>query len=68
MILPELCFIPVGSTVAVQHVDGGPWTHDTTVGKGDLNHNSKSYTIHITKTGQPDHQEQQTHEASIDQS
>ena len=37
--------IPIGSTVAVQHEDGGPWTHGTVESKGSHNHNDRSYTI-----------------------
>ena len=44
--------IPIGSTVAVHQVDGGPLTHGTVVGKGDLNHNNRCCTIYVTKTGQ----------------
>ena len=39
----------LGSTVAVQHEDGGLWTHGTVVGRGDHSHNM----IHIINTGQP---------------
>ena len=41
----------VGSTVAVQQEKGGLWTHGTVVGRGDHNHNNRSYTIRVTKTG-----------------
>ena len=44
--------IPIGSTVVVQHEDGGPWIHGTIEGKGDHSHNDRSYTIQVTKTGQ----------------
>ena len=43
--------IPIGSTVAVQQEDGGPWTHGTVVGTGDHNHHEKSYTIQLTSYG-----------------
>ena len=43
--------IPIGSTVAVQWEDGGPWTHGTIVGKGDHNHHNRSYKIQVTTTG-----------------
>ena len=43
--------IPIGSTVAVQQEDSGPWTHGMIVGKGDHNHHNQSYTIQITTTG-----------------
>ena len=38
-------FFLIGSTVVVQHYDGGPWTHGTIVGKGDDSHNNRSDTI-----------------------
>ena len=50
MILPEVNVLPMGSR-AVQWEDGALWTHGTTVGKGGHNHNDRSYTIHVTKTG-----------------
>ena len=34
--------IPIGSTVAVQWEDGGPWTHGMIIGKGDHNHHNQS--------------------------
>ena len=43
--------IQIGTVVMVQQDDGWPWTHGTGVG-GQHNHNSRSYTIHVTKTGQ----------------
>ena len=43
--------IPIGSTLAVQQEDDGPWTHGTTVGKGDCNHHNQLYTIQLTITG-----------------
>ena len=43
--------IPIGSTVAVQHEDGGLWTHGTVEGKGDHNHHDRSYNTCITRTG-----------------
>ena len=43
--------LPTGSTVLVQHEDGGLWTHGTIEGKGDHNHHNRSYIICITKTG-----------------
>ena len=46
----KFAFIPIGPTVVVQCKDGGPWTHGTIVGK--CSHSNRSYTIHITKTGQ----------------
>ena len=57
--------IPIGSTVAVQWEDKGPWTHGTIEGKGDQNHHDSSYHICITKTGRLVTW-QTTHEANID--
>ena len=48
---PIFASIPVGSTVAVQQEDGGPWTHGMIVGKGDNNHHDQSYTIQLTTSG-----------------
>ena len=44
--------LPIGSTVAVQCKDMGPWTHGTIEDKGAHNHHDSSYHIHITMTGQ----------------
>ena len=44
-------FIPMGSTVAVQLEDGGPWTHGIVAGKGDHDHHNISYIICIIKIG-----------------
>ena len=41
----------MGSAVAVQHEDGGPWTHGTVVGKGDHSHHGRSYVIQLTNNG-----------------
>ena len=43
--------IPTGSTVVVQHEDGGPWIYGTVKGKDDHNHHERSYNICITRTG-----------------
>ena len=43
--------IPIGSAVAVQQEDSGPWTYRTVVGIGDHNHHEKSYTIQLTTNG-----------------
>ena len=42
---------PIGSNVVVQWKDEGPWTHGTIKGKGDHNHQDRSFHIHITNTG-----------------
>ena len=47
---PVLASIPIGSNVAVQQEDCGPWNR-TIVGKGDHNHHNQSYTIQITTAG-----------------
>ena len=41
----------MGSMVVVHWEDGWPWTHVLGVGKGDYNHNNRSYTICITRRG-----------------
>ena len=41
--------LPLGSTVVVQHKDGGLRTYGTDVGRGHHNHN-RSYMVCITKT------------------
>ena len=43
--------IPIGSAVAVQQEDGGPWTHGTVVGIGKCNHHERFYTIQLTTNG-----------------
>ena len=47
----KYAFIPIGSTVVVQCEDNRLWTHGTIEGKGDHDHNNRSYTIQVTKTG-----------------
>ena len=42
----------LGSTVVGEHKDGGWWTHDIVVGRGDHNHNNWSCLICTTHTGQ----------------
>ena len=32
-----------------QSEDGGSWTHGTVVGRGDHNHNDRSYTMRVTQ-------------------
>ena len=52
MILPgNYTFLPIGSIVAVQWKDRDRCPHGIIVVKGNHNHNSRSYTIHITNTG-----------------
>ena len=41
---------PVGSTVAIQCEDSGPWTHGTLMSHGDHNHNNRPYKVQLTKT------------------
>ena len=50
-ISPVFSNIPIGSAVAVQHEDSGPWTHGTVVNMGDHNHHDRSYIIQLTKNG-----------------
>ena len=45
---PVFSYIPIGSAVAVQQEDGGPWTHGMVVDRGDHNHHGRSYTIQLT--------------------
>ena len=48
---PVFASIPIGSTVAVQQEDSGPWTHGAIVEKGDHHHHDWSYTLQVTTTG-----------------
>ena len=48
---PVFACIPIGSAVAVQWEDGGPWTHGTIVGTDNHNHHNRSYTITLTTNG-----------------
>ena len=48
---PGFSNIPIGSAVAVQHEDGGPWTHRTIVDMGNHNHHDMSYVIQLTTKG-----------------
>ena len=43
--------VPIGSAVAVQREDGGPWSNGIRVGKRDESHNDRSYKIYVIKTG-----------------
>ena len=43
--------IPIGSAVAVQWEDGGPWPHGTVGGIGNHNYHNKSYQIQLTTNG-----------------
>ena len=43
--------IPIGSAVAVQYEDSGPWTHGTVVDIGNHNHHDRSYIIQLTTNG-----------------
>ena len=42
---PQFSNIPIGSAVAVQHEDGGPWTYGTVVDMGNHTHHDWSYII-----------------------
>ena len=48
---PVFPYIPIGSAVAVQQEDSGPWTHGTILGTGNHNHHDRSYTIQLTTNG-----------------
>ena len=48
---PVFAFLPIWSAVAVQHEDGGPWTHGTILGTSDHNHHDCTYTIQLTTNG-----------------
>ena len=48
---PVFSNIPIGSAVAVQHEDGGLWTHGMVVGKGDHNQHDRSYVIQLISNG-----------------
>ena len=50
-ILKEYAFIPIGSTVAFQREESGPWTHGTVTEHHDAEHNGRSYRLWITTTG-----------------
>ena len=43
--------IHIGSAVAVQQEESGPWTHGTIVGTGNHNHHNTSYMIQLTTNG-----------------
>ena len=46
---PVFSNILIGSAVAVQCEDSGPWIHGTVVNMGDHNHHNRSYIIQLTK-------------------
>ena len=48
---PVFSNIPIGSAVAVQHDDGGPWIHGTVVNTGNHKHHDRSYIIQLTTNG-----------------
>ena len=48
---PVFSNIPIGSAIAVQHEDSGPWTHGTVANMADHNHNDSPYIIQLTKNG-----------------
>ena len=41
----------IGSAVAVQHEDGGPWTQGVVEEMNGNDHHRQSYSIRVTKTG-----------------
>ena len=42
---------PIGSTLAVQNEDGGPWMHGTSEETNSTDHQGQSYIIRVIKTG-----------------
>ena len=58
--------LPIGSTVAVQGEDGGPWTHGTIEAKGNHNHHNRLYKICIIKTGKNSHMQEATYKSNTD--
>ena len=48
---PVFPYIPIGSAVAVQQEDSGPWTYGMIVNIGNHNHHGRSYTIQLTTNG-----------------
>ena len=49
--LPLFALLLIGSAVAVQHEDRGPWSQGTIVGTSDHNHHDPAYTIQLTTNG-----------------
>ena len=47
----NISFLPLESTVAVQHKDAGPQTQLTIVGYGSDDQNGRNYEIRVTKMG-----------------
>ena len=45
----ELLSFPIGSTVAMQHEYGGPWTHRIIKEANNSEHNGRSYIIRVIK-------------------
>ena len=50
-ILNEHTVKPLGSTVADQTEDDGPWTHGLVTDHGDSDHNGRLYKMKILNTG-----------------
>ena len=48
---PVFAFLPIGSAVAFQHEDGGPWIHGTIVDTDDHNHHDCAYTRQLATNG-----------------
>ena len=48
--LKDPIILPTGSTIAVQHEDGRPWTHGTITKHGNPAHYGQSYKVWILKT------------------
>ena len=43
--------MPIGSTVAIQYEDGGPWMHRVIEEANKIDHNGRSYTNRVMNTG-----------------
>ena len=51
MILTDSFSFPIGSTIAIQHEDGGPWMYEIIEKANNSGHSGRSYKIRVIKTG-----------------
>ena len=51
MIFKNTHFFPIGSTVAVQCEDGGPWLHCVIKEANNSGHSGRSFIIRVAKMG-----------------
>ena len=56
----NILFLSTGSTVAVQHKDGGPWVYGKMVGLGSDDNNGRSYKIWDEQDRTCHHQDKET--------